>query len=251
MARKKIALIGAGQIGGTLALLAGLKELGDIVLFDVVDGVPQGKGLDILQSGPVEGYDVSVTGANDYEPTANSDVVIITAGFAEAGADGARRQDELVASARVLTVFSDVADDRPAQHAQRLAVLADARREVEARLVADATHHELEAHAFGHGLLEIFAVCEIGAKRRCFGAEVAVSHRGAVCILDVSLTDAEHARIGRHGRRQVVLDGDCMAILVFGKVHNAEATSGNLLYNAISANFKPVRQCGVMLNDHF
>ena len=64
MARKKIALIGAGQIGGTLALLAGLKELGDIVLFDIADGIPQGKGLDIAQSGPVEGFNAKLSGAS-------------------------------------------------------------------------------------------------------------------------------------------------------------------------------------------
>jgi len=81
MARDKIALIGSGQIGGTLAHLIGLKELGDVVMFDIAEGVPQGKALDLLQSGPVEGYDVLLTGANDYEPTANSDIVVITAGF--------------------------------------------------------------------------------------------------------------------------------------------------------------------------
>jgi len=81
MARKKIALVGAGNIGGTLALLAGLRELGDIVMFDVVDGVPQGKSLDIVQASPVEGFDASITGSNDYRAIKNADVVIVTAGF--------------------------------------------------------------------------------------------------------------------------------------------------------------------------
>ena len=80
MARKKIALIGSGQIGGTLAHLAALKDLGDIVLFDIVDGVPQGKALDISQSAPVEGYDAKVTGTSKYEDLADADVVIVTAG---------------------------------------------------------------------------------------------------------------------------------------------------------------------------
>jgi len=80
MARSKISLIGAGQIGGTLALLAGLKELGDIVLFDIVDGVPQGKALDLAEAGPVEGFDSRMSGASGYEAIANSDVVIVTAG---------------------------------------------------------------------------------------------------------------------------------------------------------------------------
>jgi len=80
MARKKIALIGAGNIGGTLAHLAAQKELGDIVLFDIADGVPQGKALDLSQCGPVEGFDAQITGSSDYAAIAGADVVIVTAG---------------------------------------------------------------------------------------------------------------------------------------------------------------------------
>src|ERR1700738_92653 len=81
MAHNKIALIGAGQIGGTLALLAGLKELGDIMLVDVVEGVPQGKALDIVQGSAIEGYDAVVSGSNDYADIEGADVVIVTAGI--------------------------------------------------------------------------------------------------------------------------------------------------------------------------
>lgn len=80
MARKKIALIGAGNIGGTLAHLAAQKELGDVVLFDIAEGVPQGKALDLQQCGPVEGFDANVTGSNDYADIAGADVIIVTAG---------------------------------------------------------------------------------------------------------------------------------------------------------------------------
>jgi malate dehydrogenase len=80
MARRKIALIGAGQIGGTLAHLAALKDLGDVILFDIVDGVPQGKALDLSQSGPVEGFDASIRGTSEYKDIAGADVVIVTAG---------------------------------------------------------------------------------------------------------------------------------------------------------------------------
>ena len=80
MARRKIALIGAGQIGGTLAHLAALKELGDIVLFDIVDGVPQGKALDLAESAPVDGFNARLTGASSYAEIAGADVVIVTAG---------------------------------------------------------------------------------------------------------------------------------------------------------------------------
>ena len=82
MARNKISLIGAGNIGGTLALLAGLKELGDVVLFDIAEGIPQGKALDIAQASPIEGFNANVSGANDYAALAGSDVVIVTAGVA-------------------------------------------------------------------------------------------------------------------------------------------------------------------------
>ncbi|MBP6422741.1 MAG: hypothetical protein KA271_07625 [Propionivibrio sp.] len=76
MSRKKIALVGAGQIGGTLALLASIKQLGDISLFDIADGVPQGKALDLAQAGPVEGFDSALAGGSDYAAIDGADVVI-------------------------------------------------------------------------------------------------------------------------------------------------------------------------------
>ena len=80
MARNKIALIGAGQIGGTLAHLIGLKELGDVVMFDIAEGIPQGKALDIAQSSPIEGYDARFIGVNSYDALDGADVCIVTAG---------------------------------------------------------------------------------------------------------------------------------------------------------------------------
>src|SRR5436305_1054351 len=82
MARKKIALIGAGMIGGTLAHLCALKGLGDAVLFDVIEGLPQGKALDILEGGPIEGFDIRLTGTNSYADIRGADVCIVTAGVA-------------------------------------------------------------------------------------------------------------------------------------------------------------------------
>src|SRR5476649_2360058 len=80
MARKKIALIGGGQIGGTLAHLVALKELGDVVIFDIAEGLPHGKALDLSQSGPVDGFNAKLRGTNDYADIAGADVVIVTAG---------------------------------------------------------------------------------------------------------------------------------------------------------------------------
>ena len=106
MARKKIALIGAGQIGGNLALMAAQKELGDIVLFDVVDGTPQGKALDLMQSRAGDGYDARITGTNRYDDVAGADVVIVTAGIPRK--PGMSREDLLGVN---LKIMKDVASN--------------------------------------------------------------------------------------------------------------------------------------------
>jgi malate dehydrogenase len=100
MARNKIALVGAGQIGGTLAHLIGLKELGDVVLFDIVEGVPQGKALDIAQSTPIEGNDTRYLGANSYEAMNGADLCIVTAGVARK--PGMSRDDLLGINLKVM-----------------------------------------------------------------------------------------------------------------------------------------------------
>ncbi|HEX6121467.1 MAG TPA: malate dehydrogenase [Dongiaceae bacterium] len=100
MARKKIALVGAGQIGGTLALLAGLKDLGDVVLFDVVEGVPQGKALDLAEASPVEGFDATYVGTNKYDALKGADVVIVTAGIPRK--PGMSRDDLIATNAKVV-----------------------------------------------------------------------------------------------------------------------------------------------------
>ncbi|MBM4254725.1 MAG: malate dehydrogenase [Deltaproteobacteria bacterium] len=105
MARKKIALIGAGNIGGTLAHLCALKQLGDVVLFDVVDGLPQGKALDILEAAPIEGYDISLKGTTKYEDVAGADVCIVTAGVARK--PGMSRDDLLGINCKIMKDVSE------------------------------------------------------------------------------------------------------------------------------------------------
>ena len=105
MARKKIALIGAGNIGGTLAHLAATKELGDVVLFDVVEGIPQGKALDLSQSGPIEGFDSAIKGTNDYVDIAGADVCIVTAGVARK--PGMSRDDLLGINLKVMKAVGE------------------------------------------------------------------------------------------------------------------------------------------------
>jgi malate dehydrogenase len=105
MARNKIALIGAGNIGGTLAHLAAAKELGDVILFDVVEGVPQGKALDLSQCGPVEGFDVALKGSNDYADITGADVIIVTAGVARK--PGMSRDDLLGINLKVMKAVGE------------------------------------------------------------------------------------------------------------------------------------------------
>ncbi len=105
--RKKVTVVGAGNVGANCAVRIADKELADVVLVDVVEGVPQGKGLDILEAGPVEGYDVLVTGANGYESTANSDIVVITAGFPRK--PGMSRDDLLLANYEVVRTATEQA----------------------------------------------------------------------------------------------------------------------------------------------
>ncbi len=94
--RKKVTVVGAGNVGASCAVWLAGKEIADVVLVDIAEGIPQGKGLDLRQAGPVEGYDTAITGTNDYEATANSDVVVITAGFPRK--PGMSRDDLLMAN---------------------------------------------------------------------------------------------------------------------------------------------------------
>ncbi|HTQ13884.1 MAG TPA: malate dehydrogenase [Rhizomicrobium sp.] len=105
MARRKIALIGGGQIGGTLAHLVALKELGDVTMFDIVEGLPQGKTLDIAQAGPIEGYDAVLRGTNSYADIAGADVVIVTAGVPRK--PGMSRDDLIGINLKVMAAVGD------------------------------------------------------------------------------------------------------------------------------------------------
>jgi len=105
MARKKISLVGSGNIGGTLAHLIGLKELADVVLFDISEGIPQGKGLDIAESTPIEGVDADYVGANDYSAIKDSDVVIVTAGVPRK--PGMSRDDLIGINSKVMAAVGE------------------------------------------------------------------------------------------------------------------------------------------------
>lgn len=98
--RNKISIVGAGFVGATAAHWCAVKELGDVVLVDIVEGMPQGKALDLLEAGPIEGYDLNILGTNDYADTANSDIVVVTAGLARK--PGMTREDLVSTNARIV-----------------------------------------------------------------------------------------------------------------------------------------------------
>ncbi|MFZ5647181.1 MAG: malate dehydrogenase [Bacillota bacterium] len=107
MKRKKITVVGSGNVGATCAHWAAAKELGDIVLIDVVEGVPQGKALDLMEAAPIEGYDCNIIGTNNYEDTAGSDLVVITAGIARK--PGMSRDDLLSTNAKIVASCAEQA----------------------------------------------------------------------------------------------------------------------------------------------
>jgi malate dehydrogenase len=112
MARPKIALIGGGQIGGVLAQLCALRELGDVVMFDIVEGLPQGKMLDIAEASPVDGFDISLKGTNDYKDIAGAEVIIVTAGLPRK--PGMSRDDLIEVNSKIMTqVAEGIRDNAP------------------------------------------------------------------------------------------------------------------------------------------
>ena len=110
MKRKKISLIGGGQIGGTLAHLAGLKELGDVVIFDIIKGIPQGKALDLAEAAPISSYNIDLKGSNHYSAIKDSDVIIVTAGVPRK--PGMTREELIGINAGIVkTVSENLADE--------------------------------------------------------------------------------------------------------------------------------------------
>jgi malate dehydrogenase len=183
MARNKIALVGAGQIGGTLALLAGLKELGDVVLFDVVEGVPQGKALDQWQSGPVEGFDARVIGSNGYDEAAGAEVFVVTAGIARK--PGMSRDDLVKTNAGIVrSVAKEIARVAPTS----IIIVVSNPLDVMCYVAMRASGFPRERVIGMAGVLDT-------ARYRMFLAEA----------LDVSVEDIQAMVLGGHGDTMVPL----------------------------------------------
>ena len=182
-ARKKITVVGAGNVGATAAHWLASKELGDVVLVDIVEGVPQGKALDLAQAAPIEGYDVSLKGANNYDGTENSDVVIITAGLARK--PGMSRDDLLKTNADIV---SKVVDEVVRRSPNSILIIVSNPLDAMAQVA-------LKRSGFPkHRVIGMAGVLD-SARMRCFLAEA----------LDVSVENVTAFVLGGHGDTMVPL----------------------------------------------
>ncbi|HMI21002.1 MAG TPA: malate dehydrogenase [Sphingomonas sp.] len=239
MARKKIALIGAGNIGGTLAHLAAIKELGDIVLFDVVEGVPQGKALDLSQCGPVERFDAKITGSNDYADISGADVIIVTAGIARK--PGMSRDDLLGINLKVMKAVGEgIAANAPDAFVICITNPLDAMVWA-LREFSGLPHHKvvgmagvLDSARFSHFLAEEFGVSVRDVNAFVLGGHgdtmVPVAEYSTINGIPVpdliKQGKSTQARIDEIVKRTRGGGGEIVALLKTGSAYYAPATSG-------------------------
>ena len=187
MGRKKIALIGAGNIGGTLAHLAALRNLGDIVLYDVVEGMPQGKALDLMEGGPIEPFDATITGTNDMADISGADVCIVTAGLARK--PGMSRDDLLGKNSKIMT---DVASGIKKHAPDAFVIIVSNPLDAMVTLAKNVTGFRKQKVVGMAGVLD-------SARYRCFIA----------MELGVSVESVQAMVLGGHGDDMVPIRSGC------------------------------------------
>ena len=264
MARKKIALIGAGNIGGTLAHLAALKGLGDIVLFDVVEGVPQGKALDLSQCGPVEGFDANIIGSNDYKDIAGADVIIVTAGVARK--PGMSRDDLLGINLKVMKAVGEgIRDNAPDAFVICITNPLDAM--VWALREFSGLPHEkvvgmagvLDSARFSHFLADEFKVSVKDVNTFVLGGHgdtmVPVLKYSTVSGIPVSdliaMGFSTKEKIDEIIKRTRGGGGEIVALLKTGSAYYAPATSGIAMAEAYLGDQKRILPCAAYLTGQY
>jgi malate dehydrogenase len=264
MARKKIALIGAGNIGGTLAHLAAKKELGDIVLFDVVEGVPQGKALDLSQCGPVEGFDAKITGSNDYADIAGADVIIVTAGVARK--PGMSRDDLLGINLKVMKAVGEgIKANAPAAFVICITNPLDAMVWA-LREFSGLPHHMvvgmagvLDSARFSHFLAEEFGVSVKDVNTFVLGGHgdtmvpvVEYSTVNGIPVPDlIKLGKSTQERIDAIVKRTRGGGGEIVALLKTGSAYYAPATSGIAMAEAYLNDQKRILPCAAYVDGKY
>lgn len=264
MARAKIALIGAGNIGGTLAHLAAAKELGDVVLFDVVEGVPQGKALDLNQCGPVEGFDSALKGTNDYADIAGADVIIVTAGVARK--PGMSRDDLLGINLKVMKAVGEgIKANAPGAFVICITNPLDAMVWA-LREFSGLPHHMvvgmagvLDSSRFRHFLADEFKVSVKDVTAFVLGGHgdtmvpvVEYSTVAGIPIPDlIKMGWSTKERIDAIVQRTRSGGGEIVALLKTGSAYYAPATSGIEMAEAFLKDKKRVIPCAVNLTGQY
>jgi len=264
MARKKIALIGAGNIGGTLAHLAAKKELGDIVLFDVVEGIPQGKALDLSQCGPIEGFDAKITGTNDYKDIVGADVIIVTAGVARK--PGMSRDDLLGINLKVMKAVGEgIKANAPDAFVICITNPLDAMVWA-LREFSGLPHNKvvgmagvLDSARFSHFLAEEFGVSVKDVNTFVLGGHgdtmvpvVQYSTVNGIPVPDlIKMGKSSQAKIDEIVKRTRGGGGEIVALLKTGSAFYAPATSGIAMAEAYLNDQKRILPCAAYVDGKY
>ncbi len=264
MARKKIALIGAGMIGGTLAHLAAKKAMGDIVLFDIAEGMPQGKALDLSQCGPIEGFDARIIGTNDYKDIAGADVVIVTAGVARK--PGMSRDDLLGINLKVMkAVGAGIKDYAPQAFVICITNPLDAMVWA-LREFSGLPHHKVVGMA---GVLDsarfaTFLAWEFGVSVKDVNAFVLGGHGDTMVPVTsyttisgipvddlVKMGKSSKARVDEIVQRTRAGGGEIVALLKTGSAYYAPATSAIAMAEAYLGDQKRILPCAAYVEGKY
>ncbi len=259
MGRKKIALIGAGNIGGTMAHLALIRGLGDVVLFDVVDGLPQGKALDLMEGAPIEPFDASVTGTNDYKDIAGADVCIVTAGLARK--PGMSRDDLLGINSKIMTqVAAGIRENAP----DTLLIVVSNPLDAMVTLAKRETGFPKNRVVGMAGVLDsaryrAFIAAEVGVSVESVQAMVLGGHGDDMVPVRSSCTVGgapvskfiAEARLGEIEQRTRKAGGEVVALLKTGSAYYSPATAAIRMAESFLRDKKEVLPCAAYLEGEY
>ncbi|GAC1339615.1 MAG: malate dehydrogenase [Myxococcales bacterium] len=259
MARRKIALIGAGQIGGNLALLAAQKELGDVVLYDVVEGTPQGKALDLMQSRAADGYDARITGTNRYDEVAGADVVIVTAGVPRK--PGMSREDLLGINIKIMR---DVASNLKTKCPNAFVIVISNPLDAMVYAMKQITGFRKEQVVGMAGVLDssrfqLFVAEELGVSIKDVTAVVLGGHGDDMVPVTrlCSVAGLPLEKLIKKERLDAIVDrtrkggGEIVALLKTGSAFYAPATSAIAMAEAYLKDQKRVMPCAALLEGEY